>query len=357
MKAHISVNIEHQVVELITNLLGHLPMLTVDAIMGQDAPGVHDAGIDLRVTGRIGDKPLVLALEIKGSGQPRYVRDAAYRLHRYIRDHDGNAVPVVVAPYFSPQARETCREERLGYLDLHGNARIAFDTVYIEREVPGRPAPENREIRSLYKPRSARVLRALLASPGKAWRSLELAEQTGVSIGLISQVSRKLRAQDWAAMTDGGLILHDPDALLDNWTDHYEPPRGQEHRCYTPFEGEALTERLRSLELDHGRIALACYSAAEWLAPYTRHPSTYLYADTKGFAALENALALSPAPRGANIVIMVPEDDGVLADASPVADGLCATSPVQTYLDLMRGGDRGREGAEHLRRTLLGWQA
>lgn len=51
------------------------------------------------------------------------------------------------------------------------------------------------------------------------------------------------------------------------------------------------------------------------------------------------------------------DDDGVLDDARAVAPGLIATSPVQTYLDLMTGGERGVEGAAHLKDKILRWSS
>ena len=39
----------------------------------------------------------------------------------------------------------------------------------------------------------------------------------------------------------------------------------------------------------------------------------------------------------------------------PIADGIAATSPVQTYLDLTQAGEGGCEGADHLRATLVEW--
>ena len=104
-------------------------------------------------------------------------------------------------------------------------------------------------------------------------------------------------------------------------------------------------------------MALASFSAAEWLAPFVRHATNYFYADELGLGALKSLLNLTGAPKGANIVIVVPDEDGVLDDAEPVANGLVATGPVQTYLDLMHAGDRGQEGAAHLRAQLLGWRA
>ena len=42
-------------------------------------------------------------------------------------------------------------------------------------------------------------------------------------------------------------------------------------------------------------------------------------------------------------------------DAVDVGSGLRATSLVQTYLDLYRGGERDREAADHLRAERLPW--
>jgi hypothetical protein len=106
-----------------------------------------------------------------------------------------------------------------------------------------------------------------------------------------------------------------------------------------------------------GRAVLASYSAADWLAPYVRQQTTYLYADEAGFNALASGLDLAPAAKGANVVVRIPDEDGVLDDVVEVSDGIFATSPVQTYLDLMNAGERGQEGAQHLRAKLLEWNA
>jgi hypothetical protein len=273
-----------------------------------------------------------------------------------MRGHDTHAIPIVMAPYLSPQAREACREENVGYLDFVGNALIAQDSIYIEREVSGRPEAERRALRSLYKPKSARILRTLLRKPDRSWRTAELAEASGVSVGHVSSVGGALRERGWAEQTDHGLTLVDPDALLDSWSENYEPPRGEEYRCYTALHGRLLVDRLCGLAHHGCRVALASFSAAEWLAPYVRHPNNFFYADEAGLAALNERLQLREAPMGANVIIVVPEEDGVLHDTTTVGPDLIVTSPVQTYLDLTHAGDRGNEGAAELRRRLMDWR-
>jgi hypothetical protein len=65
-------------------------------------------------------------------------------------------------------------------VDLEGNARLSFDTVFIDRPVPNQPKPERREFRSLFKPKSGQVLRVLLRDPKQMWKVTELAEAAEV---------------------------------------------------------------------------------------------------------------------------------------------------------------------------------
>lgn len=355
MRVRNALNVERQAVREIEAFLGGLPNMEIDHIDRVDDRSARNAGVDVVVRSRFGGKPLLFVIEAKSSGQPRNVRQAAHQLHRYLDGHP-HAVPIVMAPYLSPQARDACREEQVGYLDFMGNALVVFDTVYIEKEVSGRPEPERRLLRSFYKPKSARILRQLLSEPGRSWRTAELAEAAKVSAGLVSTLSARLRERGWAEQTAIGLVLVEPDDLLDSWAENYDPPRGEEHRCYTALHGPALFNRLRGSEIEEGRVALASFSAAEWLSPLVRHPNTYFYADEVGLASLTRIVRLSEARQGANVIIVVPEEDGVLDDARPVANGLVATSPVQTYLDLFHAGDRGREGADKLREQLLDWR-
>lgn len=357
MKVVQTLNVQRQAAEEVASFLARLPNLTDTHVHRQGTLGLPDNGVDIVAESSFAGKPLRLLIEVKANGQPRTVRSAAAQLHHYMRNHTAHAIPVVMAPYLSRQAREVCRNEGVGYLDFMGNALIASDGLYIEREVPGRPESERRALRSLYKPKSARVLRQLLREPGRPWRTTELAHAAGVSVGLVSNVGAVLRERSWAEQTDEGLSLTDPNALLDSWSENYEPPRGEEYRRYTALHGSALTERLRDLALEDGRVALASFSAAEWLAPFVRHPNTYFYADEAGLAALDSVLGAKPTTKGANVIIVVPEEDGVLDDVSSVAKDIVVTSPVQTYLDLLQTSDRGEEGAAELRRRLLDWPA
>ena len=99
----------------------------------------------------------------------------------------------------------------------------------------------------------------------------------------------------------------------------------------------------------------ASFSAAQWLAPYARAATHFLYADKAGLDVLQHELKLSSAAKGENVVITQLNDPGLFRDRVEPAPGIICTSLVQTYLDLAAAGERGREAADHLRQEKLKW--
>ena len=64
---------------------------------------------------------------------------------------------MIVSPYLSPESRAICTDHDVAYLDLAGNARLAFDTVYIERTVADKPRSETRALRSIFTPKAEAI--------------------------------------------------------------------------------------------------------------------------------------------------------------------------------------------------------
>ena len=347
---------EVQAAKALRGLLEKVPILQVKGI---DTEAVsRDWEPDLIVRLLVDGRPHQLVCEYKSNGQPRYARSAMLELRNYVAHRAPKATPVFIAPHISPAVRQLCEEGGVGYLDLAGNARIAFGGVFIERTVADKPAAQQRELKSLFRPKSAQVLRAMLREPGRAWRVTELSETSGVSLGHVSNVRTGLIDREWAHASDDGLVLSEPNALLDAWRGSYTAPPGERRSFYTPLHGSALETAARSaLRSDSGTglAAFASFSAAQWLAPYARTGTHYFFADEEGLRRLQAALKLTPSSKGDNVVITVPMDLGLLADTVEPAPGAVCTSPVQTYLDLAIAGERGAEAADHLRQERLSW--
>jgi hypothetical protein len=59
-------------------------------------------------------------------------------------------------------------------------------------------------------------------------------------------------------------------------------------------------------------------------------------------------LGFQAGERGANVSLVIPNDDGVLA-GSEYLEGVRCVSPAQTYLDLKGAGERSEEASEQMK--------
>jgi hypothetical protein len=316
------------------------------------------SGIDALVVLQLEERLQPLACAVLANGQPRHVRLALWELTHAIQRDCPDAIPLLIAPFLSPASQALCKEHQVAFLDQQGNARLVFDGVFIERVAAGKPASVRRDLKSLFTPKAAQVLRLLLRDPWRPWRVTELAGKAEVSLGQVSNVRRGLLDREWATVTEEGLALKDPDALLDEWSEAYAGLGGKKNSYYTTLHGKGLEDAFLELfrgQRDRPGVLLASFTAAKWLAPYGRIATHNLLSQPAELEHLHKTLALQPAVNGANVVVTMPDHEGVFLDAVHPSPGIVCTSPVQTFLDLSAAGERGKEAAEHLRAKLLRW--
>ncbi len=312
---------------------------------------------------------------MKQTIRPSEVRGIAERLRamageeqfnetlRYAGDFDQSAEKyfVLAAPWISSRTTEVIRRETdFGWFDLAGNAHLNFPGAYLHAE--GIPNPFKSKERTIsWKSRHAqRVLRELLKpeNMGLKWRQRSLSEACfpSVSVGTVNKVARRLIDFAYAEETDQGLHLTDPEGLLRDWAEHYQPIHQTTHSFYTTLHGEALHDRLRDTFQAHrhsppdtrSSIAMAGTSAALWSAPFLRSSSLYCYATPSGERAMIEDLGLQATEKGANVELWITPRSGPFQDLIDLPNGVTTTSLLQTYLDLSASGERGREAAEHI---------
>lgn len=354
LKYDAALKFESEAVEALTALFERVPIVRLEGVRTTPwGPGEIDAVFDITVSGR----PYALYCEFKTNGHPQATRQAVEQLSRWRNGPSGEAA-MFVAPYISEPAREICVEAGVNYFDLHGNFRIFIGSLFIEAKTTDKPTVERRDQKSLFKPKSARVLRWMLRHTHTPLRLKDIAEGAKVSLGQVHNVKEGLLSREWAESTSEGVVLTDPDRLVEAWREVYEKPPGETHHYYTVLHGPQLVDRLKPLMARHPDeplLTLRSYSAADWLAPYGRSDTTFLYAWPDVLPELERELSLQPMAKGANVQVRVLSEESVLLDAVEAAKGVLTTSPVQTYLDLYDGGDRGQDAAEFLRHNGFGW--
>jgi hypothetical protein len=347
-------DLEPQFEALLRGLLGRVPSLKL-ASLKKDARVSPDSAdrADRLAQVTTGDRKWTLVVEEKRLGQPREVRTAVLQLERYLK-HLPEDVPhygLLLAPFISEESAKICTEAGIGYADLAGNARLAFDQVFIETRGADNPFREKRETRSLFAPRATRVLRVLLQGPLRPWKVTELAESARVSLGWVSAVRQQLRAREWAAEEPGGLRVTKPGAVLDAWSkaDDWEKRTRTHEYSVLLSDPVELAEKLKESLRDEPPVF------TQWFAGWLRHPYTtpsVITAYVQKFpeeSLIEEKLLARRVSSGGRLRLVLPKEEGVFHPAQTVR-GFKLVSDVQIYLDLLRAGQRGEEQAAELRK-------
>jgi hypothetical protein len=321
--------------------LREVPALQRAAIRRRSAHG--DSRVAFILAIGIGAKDRRLVCQAKPDGQPRTAREACLELVDYTRS-DKRDYPVFIAPYISPAAAAICDRYRVGYFDLAGNCRLAFDRVYIRREGFRNPAVRKRDLRSLYSPKAERVLRVLLASGKRNWRMQELAGEAGVSLGQAANVKKLLLDREWLEADNKGLRLRSlKDAvlpLLTEWAGNYRMERNSASEYYSL---KPIPQTEAELAKAKVRLAFTGFSGAVRFAPAVRYQRVTAYLLGNRAALLER-MGLKPVPSGGNVTLIEPYDEGVFYGTRTI-EGAPVVSAVQLYLDLMQTKGRGEEAA------------
>jgi len=304
---------------------------------------VRGSDVNLALDATVAGERWRLLVEIKQSGEPRFIRLAGQQL-RTLPSEKKKTYGVIGAPYISPRTGEICKEAGIGFVDLAGNCRLAFGQVFIERQGFPNPKLERRPLRTLFAPKASRVLRVLLEDVKQSWQVQAMARQARVSLGLAFKVKQRLLDLEYAREEDEGLRLLRPEELLRQWAANYSYLKSNALDCFATGDPPALEQAL-SAYCRQQRIecALTLFSGAARVAPFARYSRGFAYAVGEA-PKLARELGWNPVPSGANFTILTPYDEGLLYGARQV-NGDVIVSDVQLYLDLASYKGRGEEAA------------
>jgi hypothetical protein len=130
---------EAKAAEALNALLHQVSSIKTRDIKFQPARRKSDILADIDVLGR--SHKLVCNV---ADGQPDDVKRALQKLRTCADGKKSDATTVLIAPYLSPQDREMCAKNRIGFVDLEGNARLTVDEIFIgKRSVRNVSAPQH----------------------------------------------------------------------------------------------------------------------------------------------------------------------------------------------------------------------
>ncbi len=342
-------NIEQEAEDALRSCLAKVPFLKVEDISLQKKE--KRLSPDFVIKSSISDGEQLILVEVKNNGQPRIARDAVNQLLRYKADFP-NSYCVFCAPYISSASAEICKQDGVGFVDFAGNCYLSFGKVYIEKSGKQNPAPQRRELRTLYSPKATRVLRVLLNNSGKTWKTQMLADEAGVSLGLISNIKKLLEDREILQAGSKGIKLRTPASLLSEWTENYTYKKNQIRNYYSlKTIPEIEADIARFCSQSDIRYALTGFSGAARFAPAVRYQRVMAYIDG-AVDEVSEQLNLKEVTSGSNVMLFSPYEDGVFYGTKKVED-IDVVSSIQLYLDLQGFPGRGEEAAEVLLERII----
>jgi len=352
--------VEHALIEQLLDSLRELPDVHVDLVQldtAVQAEGRIDAKIDLHVAA----KSIILLVEAKKSIYPRDVRQALWQL-KSLQHHYADVQRLLIAESISPGAKELLRAERIGYFDSGGSLFLPASGAYVYIDKPA-PKTLEKSVRSLFSGRRTQVLHALLVNHEEWFGVTEVAERAQVAPSTASDVLGELERFDWLVSRGQGPSkerhLREPGALLDAWAKQLASLRAPVLRRYfvPGLKSDALIERLGQIfDVHQVAYAVSFEAAAQRYAPFLSGISQ-VRVRLLPSASAEMAMAELDARvvnEGANFAVIETKSAGELLFRQNIG-GVWLASPVQVYLDLLRGEGRAKEMAEHLRKERIGF--
>jgi hypothetical protein len=328
--------------ESLASVLSEVPFVVLKE--SKTEVGSIDKRIDLIQNILISGKPAKFIIEIKQLGEPRIMRMAVEQIKSYLKDFK-NSYGIIVAPYLSDTSRQICKEAGIGCIDFAGNAFISFENIFINKTGLPNPFISKRISKSVFSPKSSRILRVLLSEPSKRWFVEGISKEAGVSLGLTSRVKQALLAEEWIKEENKKFYLVKPEEVLSQWANEYSYTKNQSFSCYSSLSEEQLKNSIRNeCNKRKWQYGLTLFSGAKRAAPFVRSFRFFVYFDGK-IDKIERVLQLKKVETGPNVTIFSPYDKGVFYGIQNI-DGIKVVSDIQLYLDLKSYKGRGEEAAQ-----------
>ena len=311
--------------------------------------------IDILAKVRVGRTERALVIEVKAKGEPRYAKLAIQQL-KALLELCPNGYPVFAAPYISQRTREICKKEGVGFIDLVGNVYLRFSSVLVDIVSPETWPSERRRAKKLFTPKGTRVIRALLQDHDRPARITDLADICDMSPGGVHWTVELLEDRGYVERDERKrVVLARPGDLLDAWAKEWSMDRND---WETFFSLESSTDSIMASLADAAlgtttEYAFTLLAGASQVAPYVRFNDVWVYIGREEEGWGRN-LDLQPVDSGGNVIIIRPYEPGVFMGLQDL-NGFMVVSNIQLYIDLYNFKGRGREQAEFLRETALGF--
>ena len=260
-------------------------------------------------------------------------------------------VPIIIAPYLSPEKRDACKSAGINFVDLSGNVFLKYESLYIEREGYSNRFPEERKGRGPFSDKASLILRLLLSQKSRLWGIREIAGAVSLNPGFVSRMAKELERRNYVARANSKIRLRSADSVVEDWVRDYNYRKNKiiNYFCLAESPDEIIV-KLQALKIPESiKYALSLHAGANLISPFSVYNSVHIYVQNQevGDYFIEN-VKLKEVDQGANVEFLLPYyKHSVFWDMQKVKD-LWIVSDIQLYLDLYNYPIRGIEQADHL---------
>jgi hypothetical protein len=284
----------------------------VEPSYGDEAPSTGgDAIWELRASNSGYGQLLV---EAKSSLQPRDVDRLHAALTSSMRQMMRNPTILIAAPWLSPRTREVLEGRQFSYLDLTGNVYVkhSHPAIYLRLHGADRdpnPASRERPPAGLHGPK-ARKLARLLVDYAPPFRPTDLAEIGHLNPGYVSRLLSALDDQAIIERGRRGLVeaVRWPELLVAAAAAYSLTKNNAARTFVAPAGAPSLYRRLA--EADAPDVVVTGSFAASQVEAVAAPAQLVVYSNDPH--AVQTYGSLLPADRGADVMILCPEDPAQL---------------------------------------------
>jgi hypothetical protein len=337
-----------------------LPPLSVQLVAREERTAARvDANIRVRWMG----EQAAFAVEVKALSTPKIIREAmnqAQAAAKYLK-----SLPMIIVPYLNEEALWELEGESISGIDLCGNGIVIVpNRLYVFRTGNPNQFRNTATIKNIYRRNSAIVSRVFLIQPEfqrvtDVWDAVNCHNLFGnwdgqpMTLPTVSKVLKGLE-EDLIVGRDGSSIrLLQAEKLLGKLVESYTMPRIKDvvNWKLPNSPGEQSIDDLlrRAFSGSIPAVVTGTRSASQYAVMQTGETlSIYCPAPMEWLAQLPGTRT----DRFPTISLVQTEEASVYFDPR-ANDGLCWASPVQSYLELIKGDKRDQETALQVKELIL----
>lgn len=324
-----------------------------------------DRTFDAFITAQLNGRRWRFAVLTKALSTPLALRTAMSQIKSAILPP--GTLPMVILPYLSASHLHELEQAALSGLDLCGNGIVLVpDELFVFRTGQPNRYPNSAPIKNIYRNNSSMVSRVFLTRPrfGKVSEVLMevnsrnwLAESFGRPSMVMGTASKAIKAleEDLIVSREQDILrLVQPEKLLEKLLENYRPGKlANVLRRRINLAGIELQTRIAELSRDLSIPVVATgLGSATRYAVMQRGDLLSVYCPSP--EVLIARLPVAESDRFPNLEIVPSGDESVFFDCrTDDQTGLRWASPVQSWLEMMRGDKRDQEMAEQIRSEIL----